>query len=314
MAPKKTTTQSSTSSEQPASTPVVAASVPSETVKAKKTKKAEQPAPAPAPAPVAVAVESSVVAASVPSETVKAKKTKKVEKPAPESSVSAPVSEETSVSVEKPKRVSKKKQTEESHSTETQSSESSSESSSETSSESASSEKRVRKVVNQDTLKTDVEQLKQQVEDEIQHLRTSEQRNKGVKFLKVVNKSLKCLSNDLKRVLKTKNKSVRSKNTSSGFMKPVRISNEMAQFTSWDQSQLYSRNVVTKFICDYVRDNNLQNPEDRRQILCDEKLASLLKFDIQNSSSPLTYPGIQKYMQHHFFSDVSSVAEEVVQP
>jgi upstream activation factor subunit UAF30 len=97
-------------------------------------------------------------------------------------------------------------------------------------------------------------------------------------------------------------------------MKPVRISNEMAQFTTWDQSQLYSRNVVTKFICDYVRDNKLQNPEDRRQILCDEKLASLLKFDRQNSSSPLTYPGIQKYMQHHFFRDVSSVVEEEVQP
>ena len=96
-------------------------------------------------------------------------------------------------------------------------------------------------------------------------------------------------------------------------MKPVKISSEMASFTNWDPNQLYSRNVVTKFLCDYVRDNNLQNPEDRRQILCDDKLSTLLKYDRENSS-PLTYPGIQKYMQHHFFNNSSSVSEEEVQP
>jgi len=179
----------------------------------------------------------------------------------------------------------------------------------------SSTEKRSRKVVNQDTLRSDLEQLKQQVEDEIQRLRSSEQKNKGVKFLKNVNRSLKVLHSDLNKVLKSKVKTVRSKNTSSGFMKPVKISSEMALFTSWDSSNLYSRVDVTKFLCKYIKDNSLQNPEDRRQILCDEKLASLLKIDTVNSA-PLTYPGLQQYIQQHFIpvSDETVVSEESVKP
>ena len=217
---------------------------------------------------------------------------------------------------EKKKRtVSKKqsKQVEPSVETTEQSSEVSSEES-ETATQS-STEKRSRKVVNQDTLRSDLEQLKQQVEDEIQRLRSSEQKNKGVKFLKNVNRSLKVLHSDLNKVLKSKVKTVRSKNTSSGFMKPVKISSEMALFTSWDSSNLYSRVDVTKFLCKYIKDNSLQNPEDRRQILCDEKLASLLKIDTVNSA-PLTYPGLQQYIQQHFIpvSDETVVSEESVKP
>ena len=37
------------------------------------------------------------------------------------------------------------------------------------------------------------------------------------------------------------------------------------------------RTVVTKHITDYVKKHNLQNPENKRQILCDDKLNSLLK-------------------------------------
>ena len=179
----------------------------------------------------------------------------------------------------------------------------------------SSTEKRSRKVVNQETLRSDLEQLKQQVEDEIQRLRSSEQKNKGVKFLKNVNRSLKVLHSDLNKVLKSKVKTVRSKNTSSGFMKPVKISSEMALFTSWDSSNLYSRVDVTKFLCKYIKDNTLQNPEDRRQILCDEKLASLLKIDTANSA-PLTYPGLQQHIQQHFIplSEETVVSEETAKP
>ena len=168
-------------------------------------------------------------------------------------------------------------------------------------------------MVNQETLKADVEQLKQQVEAEIQRLRTDQQKNKGVKFLKVVNKHLKSLAGDLNRVLKSKTKTTRNKNTSSGFMKPVKISSEMALFTKWNPSMLYSRVDVTKFLCSYIKSNSLQNPEDRRQILCDEKLASLLKVDTSNET-PLTYPGLQQHIQQHFINDASLVSEEVVQP
>ena len=124
---------------------------------------------------------------------------------------------------------------------------------------------------------------------------------------------MKNLSSDLNRVLKSKTKTTRNKNTSSGFMKPVKISTEMAMFTNWDTSSLYSRVDVTKFLCNYIKTNSLQNPEDKRQILCDEKLASLLKVNV-NGEHPLTYPGLQQHIQQHFISDSSSVSEEVATP
>ena len=337
MAPKKSTEQTSTPVATPVAAPVVASEKP------KKSKKSEQPATTSTPS---VPVVSSTSPAPV---SEKPKKSKKSEHPsAASSSVVSEQQETASVPVaEKPKKASKKKsQTESSpvvESTETTSSteevrESSSEKpkkraskkktnslETETSSETSGvspvtsaetsevPEKRVRKMVNQETLKADVEHLKQQVESEIQRLRTDQQKNKGVKFLKVVNKHLKTLAGDLNRVLKSKTKTTRNKNTSSGFMKPVKISSEMALFTNWDHSLLYSRVDVTKFLCSYIKSNSLQNPEDRRQILCDEKLASLLKVDT-SSETPLTYPGLQQHIQQHFITDVSSVSEEVVHP
>ena len=332
MAPKKSTEQNTT----------LTASVVPSTEKPKKAKKSEQ----------SVAVTTPVASAAVPVAsaavpvTEKPKKSKKSEQSDP---VVSEQQETSSLPIaEKPKKASKKKaQTESSQvvdSTETssttehvteqtsekpkkrsskkkansQESSVSAEQLGETSTSSSSEssevpEKRVRKMVNQETLKADVEQLKQQVEAEIQRLRTDQQKNKGVKFLKVVNKHLKSLAGDLNRVLKSKTKTTRNKNTSSGFMKPVKISSEMALFTKWDPSMLYSRVDVTKFLCSYIKSNSLQNPEDRRQILCDEKLASLLKVDT-SSETPLTYPGLQQHIQQHFINDASLVSEEVVQP
>ena len=329
MAPKKsteqTTTQTSTvPASSPVSTPVVSekpkkvkktetstvqsAPVVSETPvsqseKPKKTSKKPQSTETPAVQPESV-VESSTQSVSEKPKKASKKKSQTTETPVSQSE------QPTEQPVEKKKRASKKNVVSESESAESESAETQS---TETSETSESAEKRVRKVVNQDTLRSDVEQLKTHVDEEIQRLRTSEQKNKGVKFLKVVNKSLKTLLADLNRVLKTKTKATRSKNTSSGFMKPVKISSEMSLFTKWDPSQLYSRVDVTKFLCNYIKVNQLQNPEDRRQILCDDSLSSLLKVD-KSSQNPLTYPGLQQHIQQHFITDVTSVSEEEAHP
>ena len=100
--------------------------------------------------------------------------------------------------------------------------------------------------------------------------------------------------------MKQKQKTNRKNNTNSGFLKPVNISKEMIKFTGWDPTELKSRVDVTKFICKYIRENNLQNPEDRRQIIADKKLAKLLEFDTTVDPKPLTYYRIQTYMKKHF--------------
>ena len=56
-----------------------------------------------------------------------------------------------------------------------------------------------------------------------------------------------------------KTKSGGGNNTSSGFMKPVKISGQMAKFTGWDIEEPHSRLDVTRFICQYIKENSLQD-------------------------------------------------------
>ncbi len=168
----------------------------------------------------------------------------------------------------------------------------------------APKKQRVRRVVTKESLETDFATLQKRIEDEISKLRDSSEKVKGVKFLRSVNKAVKLLKSDSLRVLKIKPKTNRSRTTTSGFMKPVRISQEMADFTKWDADKLYSRVDVTKFICAYIKDKNLQRPDDKRQIVVNPELSKLLKYDPAVAKEPLTYFRLQQYIQSHFIKDV----------
>jgi len=137
------------------------------------------------------------------------------------------------------------------------------------------------------------------VEAEIQTIRDSSSKTKGVKFLRSLNKKLKTLKNQSSRVkhrTSTKTSSA-TNNANSGFLKPVKISSEMAKFTGWEPK---SRVDVTKYICNYIKEHELQNPKDKRQILADSKLSKLLNYDPKKESEPLTYYRIQSYIKPHF--------------
>ncbi|MGL5961116.1 MAG: SWIB/MDM2 domain-containing protein [Cetobacterium sp.] len=91
-------------------------------------------------------------------------------------------------------------------------------------------------------------------------------------------------------------------NQNSGLLKPVVITAEMAAFAKWDPSELHSRVEVTKCICMYVKENNLQKPENRRIILLNSDLKKLLRHE----GDEITYPHIQKYIGIHFVKPVVS--------
>jgi chromatin remodeling complex protein RSC6 len=57
---------------------------------------------------------------------------------------------------------------------------------------------------------------------------------------------------------------------------------------------------VTRALCKYVKDEDLQNPANKRVILPDTKLKKLLKFDPKKEGKDLTYYMIQSHIQHHF--------------
>ena len=155
-----------------------------------------------------------------------------------------------------------------------------------------------KRVVSKTSVSDDFTAVIKRVSDEIERLSTSE-KSRGIKFLKSLNKSLKVLHNDSMKVMKVK-KSASKKNVTSGFLKPINISGEMASFTGWDPKQLYSRVSVTQHICEYIKKNSLFNPEDKRQIKCDAKLKSLLRYDPATSAEPLTYFRLQQYLKPHF--------------
>ena len=165
-------------------------------------------------------------------------------------------------------------------------------------SESLDSDKKSRQLLTKETVSMGFDELVSVIDSEIEHLRENQQKSKGVKFLRSLGKKLKTLKSHTVRVMKQKTKTNRKNNTNSGFLKPVRISQDMAKFTGWKTDDLKSRVDVTKYICNYIRENNLQNPEDRRQILADKKLSKLL--DYQQDDKPLTYYRIQTYMKKHF--------------
>jgi len=157
----------------------------------------------------------------------------------------------------------------------------------------------VKRVVDRDSVLSEFDALVQEVEKEIESLRTDKKHKIGIRCLRSLNKKIKDLRSRADRVMKQKKKTKRSSNTQSGFLKPVGISKELAKFTGWDPKGEYSRVEATKCICAYIREHDLQNPDDRRQIHPDKKLTKLLGYDAKKDE-PLTYFRIQTYMKKHF--------------
>ena len=122
------------------------------------------------------------------------------------------------------------------------------------------------------------------------------------KFLRIVNKNIKLLEVHTLRVIKQnirKPKKIITVNNS-GFLKPVEISADMAKFTGWNPDELHSRVDVTKYICNYIKENGLQDPDDRRMIKPDGKLQKLLGYDVKASDDPLRYYSLQTHLKKHF--------------
>jgi chromatin remodeling complex protein RSC6 len=171
------------------------------------------------------------------------------------------------------------------------------------------SEKKKRVVPTRESVVSSFDEVIQMVETEIASLRDSSTKAKGVKFLRSLNKRLKTLKTQVSRIKQrssTKMVSSTSTNTNSGFLKPVKISSDMAKFTGWNPDELKSRVDVTKFLCNYIRENNLQNPTDKRQIVPDAKLSKLIKYDSKKESEPLRYYSLQKFLKPHFIKVVTA--------
>ena len=117
-----------------------------------------------------------------------------------------------------------------------------------------------------------------------------------------VTTQVRALSKRADRELKQAQKQGRKKRKSgnrapSGFVKPTKISVELAAFLGKDKGTEMARTEVTREINSYIRAHKLQDPKNGRRILADAKLRKLLKL---KKDDELTYFNLQRYMSPHF--------------
>jgi len=95
-----------------------------------------------------------------------------------------------------------------------------------------------------------------------------------------------------------------SRNTSSGFMKRVRISDQLRTFGmthgGWLPTDVeMSRVDATKAICAHIQKMELGDPSDKRRIRMSPELKALFS---EVDSDWISYPEIQKQIQQHFMT------------
>jgi chromatin remodeling complex protein RSC6 len=87
----------------------------------------------------------------------------------------------------------------------------------------------------------------------------------------------------------------------SALQKPVAISNELCKFLGFEPDTEHSRQEVTATINAFIKDNNLQNPENRRFILLEgSDAATCLKALLRDPDQPVTFFNIQRYLKPHY--------------
>ena len=114
-----------------------------------------------------------------------------------------------------------------------------------------------------------------------------------IKFLE------KGVRKELHQVHKTIKKRKTGNKKPSGFATPSPISKELCKFMGIESNSEVARTVVTRHIIQYIRDNNLQYPENKRIIIPDKKLSMLLGLE-NDTQTVVTYFNIQRFMNKHF--------------
>lgn len=95
---------------------------------------------------------------------------------------------------------------------------------------------------------------------------------------------------------KKKMKKRKQKNPPKRRFALYRLSDILAELTG---SEIMTRQKVTKELVNYTKNNNLQNPDDRRQIMCDDLLKRIM-----NGQESVTYFSMQKYISPHLVEKV----------
>lgn len=93
-----------------------------------------------------------------------------------------------------------------------------------------------------------------------------------------------------------------------GFAKPVPLSEALCAFLGVPAGTEMARTDVTKRINAYVKERGLQSPENKRVILLDDTLRTVVRAD----AGDVTYFNLQKFIKHNFVSAAAPAASGAV--
>ena len=133
--------------------------------------------------------------------------------------------------------------------------------------------------------------------------------------MKTLHSNLKILQKEVLKEKKeskkkeSKNKKKNGKKRSpSGFAKPAQISDELAKFLDLSSGTELARTEVTSKVIAYIKEHDLQNPSNKKQILLDDNLNKLL---VPGSEDIVTFFNLQTYLKKHFAVHQSTVVNIV---
>ena len=109
-------------------------------------------------------------------------------------------------------------------------------------------------------------------------------------------KTLKKQANKVK--LQKQKKQVKTDRKPHGFAVPMKVSDLLCEFMGVPVGTLVARTAVTQRLTEYIKEKNLQNTENQREVLPDAVLSKLLGDAAKDQY--LTHFTIQKYINHHF--------------
>jgi len=119
--------------------------------------------------------------------------------------------------------------------------------------------------------------------------------------IKTIQMSMKSLVKEFdkqKKIIdKVQKKREKAKKSPSGFAKPCKISNDLCDFIGVEHGAEMSRTDITRHINSYVKEKNLNNPENRREFFPDQKLKTILNI---TDGEKVTYFILQRLIAHHF--------------
>ena len=117
-----------------------------------------------------------------------------------------------------------------------------------------------------------------------------------------IQNKVKVLESNFKKKMKQTNKvndKIKAPRKPSGFARPSKVTDKLADFMNKEAGTLVGRTEVTQYLIKYIKENSLQNKENKRIIKPDDKLMDLL----ESGENEITYFNLQKYMNKHFIKE-----------